>query len=579
MRRSATGPIRADDAFWQRPDTVAALTARDLGRVFRLYCVQTGASQTCLGEATGLSQGQVSQIMNRARKISTIEVLERIADGLAIPDHARMRLGLAPTSQRLSTPPGQRYDAASAIPAVEPGQVSPGTVAPSDWRDECCEVVQRPPAALGFAAPRSPTPIAGTVPTVPEYDDSEYLEPPDANAEQAAGPNLPVTSDRAGTTSAGDSTATALTQISTSNDAAHDDITAQQASTGNDREDMNMRRRALIQSILAGTGNVLSVAALGDLARIEQMRRELDLLLDSSEVGPATIERWEAVPGEYGPRYVTAAPRQLLSQVAGDFLELQHLLGRRHTTEDRIALTRIGGQLALLAGIFLAAMGDQRNAEAWYHTAGLAAREAQDRQLRGLALARSATVSLYQGKPERAIAKLAKAQPLLGQNATPGRARALVTQATALAKLGRSDEAQRSLSEAETTFQDMPASALADEVFGYSERQFIWYMGNAYTNLGMTGEADAMQRQALGMYRPTEYRPRACMQLDHARCMVQRGDVASACEYAQYTVTAVPNAHQGLVTQWAREFLELLPETSRDVAPARALRELLTAAN
>lgn len=126
---------------------------------------------------SGTAKGQVSQIMNRARKISTIEMLERVADGLAIPDHARMRLGLAPTSQRLSTPHGQRYDAASAIPAVEPGRASPVTVAPTDWQDERCEVFQPSPAAPGFAAPRSPMPIVGTVPTVPSTATASISNP------------------------------------------------------------------------------------------------------------------------------------------------------------------------------------------------------------------------------------------------------------------------------------------------------------------------------------------------------------------------------------------------------------------
>ena len=39
----------------------------------------------------------------------------------------------------------------------------------------------------------------------------------------------------------------------------------------------------------------------------------------------------------------------------------------------------------------------------------------------------------------------------------------------------------------------MPASALSDPALGYTERQFYFTVGNAYTHLGMTNEAEAMQ--------------------------------------------------------------------------------------
>lgn len=97
MRRIVAGPVWATEAFWRHPDTVDALRRRDLGRLLRLLSIHADASQTRLGEATGLSQGQVSQVMNGSRHIATLDVLERITEGLAMPDHARMRLGLAPT--------------------------------------------------------------------------------------------------------------------------------------------------------------------------------------------------------------------------------------------------------------------------------------------------------------------------------------------------------------------------------------------------------------------------------------------------------------------------------------------------
>ncbi len=97
----ATGPygrIASGEEFWSDAATIAALRTRDFGRLFRLLSVSAGASQTQLGVAIGLSQGQISEVMNKARKITQFEVVERIADGLGMPDSARAILGLAGAS-------------------------------------------------------------------------------------------------------------------------------------------------------------------------------------------------------------------------------------------------------------------------------------------------------------------------------------------------------------------------------------------------------------------------------------------------------------------------------------------------
>jgi transcriptional regulator with XRE-family HTH domain len=358
------------------------------------------------------------------------------------------------------------------------------------------------------------------------------------------------------------------------NGARDDATTTSRVSAESDLERDDMRRRVLLQGLIAGTGAALSAATLGNLTQIEHIRRELDRLLEGSD-GAATIERWEEALSDYGQRFLAVAPGRLLSEAASDFVELQHLLGRQQSTKHRIALARVSGQLAVLAGGCLHAMGEHRNAQAWFHTAGLAAREAQDRQLLGFALGRSAMDCLFHGAYERALANLTKAQAFLGQNATPWRAHAFVVQARVLAMLGRNRDAQRCLADGEAVFNGMPASALADPAFGYTERQFHFSVGNAYTRLGLTHDADAMQRRALDMYQPTEYRDRAFVQLDQAQCMVRLGDVRSACEHAVRHITGVPAEHQGLVSHLAREFLGQLPEASRNEPSVRELRELL----
>ncbi len=96
MVASARDPLRVPAPFWQRDDVALALEQRDIARLFRLLRQYCGASQTRIGTTVGMTQSTVSLIVTRDKPVTTLAVLERIADGLTMPDEARMRLGLAP---------------------------------------------------------------------------------------------------------------------------------------------------------------------------------------------------------------------------------------------------------------------------------------------------------------------------------------------------------------------------------------------------------------------------------------------------------------------------------------------------
>jgi transcriptional regulator with XRE-family HTH domain len=53
-------------------------------------------SQARLATATGIGQGRLNEIINGHRQVARLDVLERIAGGLAMPDDARVLFGLAP---------------------------------------------------------------------------------------------------------------------------------------------------------------------------------------------------------------------------------------------------------------------------------------------------------------------------------------------------------------------------------------------------------------------------------------------------------------------------------------------------
>jgi hypothetical protein len=85
------------DSFWERSETAAALRDRDMGRFFALVQQHTGASQTQIGMACGgMTQGKISDIMRGVQEVKHLDKFEEIADGLKMPDAARVILGLAP---------------------------------------------------------------------------------------------------------------------------------------------------------------------------------------------------------------------------------------------------------------------------------------------------------------------------------------------------------------------------------------------------------------------------------------------------------------------------------------------------
>jgi transcriptional regulator with XRE-family HTH domain len=80
---------------WESEETRAILRRRDIAALFRV-CSAHGVSQSRIGAAIDMTQARVSEISNGSRTVSAMTVYERIADGLGMPDTARVLFGLAP---------------------------------------------------------------------------------------------------------------------------------------------------------------------------------------------------------------------------------------------------------------------------------------------------------------------------------------------------------------------------------------------------------------------------------------------------------------------------------------------------
>ena len=95
MRDSAYDPPALTPQFWTRLDVRRALEQQDFGALFRLVCGQK-VTQMQLATAAGLGQNRVSFISRDMQEVAELTVIIRIADGLGMPDHARITLGIAP---------------------------------------------------------------------------------------------------------------------------------------------------------------------------------------------------------------------------------------------------------------------------------------------------------------------------------------------------------------------------------------------------------------------------------------------------------------------------------------------------
>jgi hypothetical protein len=104
-RRKSFDPQRIPPEFWTRADVAGALCERDMTALFRVFFAAFAeCTQVQLALLTGHDRADISNWVRGTRqaRVGDIDVLERIAEGMAMPDAARVRLGLAPATQPLS---------------------------------------------------------------------------------------------------------------------------------------------------------------------------------------------------------------------------------------------------------------------------------------------------------------------------------------------------------------------------------------------------------------------------------------------------------------------------------------------
>jgi tetratricopeptide (TPR) repeat protein len=227
-----------------------------------------------------------------------------------------------------------------------------------------------------------------------------------------------------------------------------------------------------------------------------------------------------------------------------------------------------------LVALTLLKMGDDR-AKSWWRTGRAAAAAAEDRATLSWMYAQEAYQLYYNGDLHGAAELAVRAQHWAGGMPCVGPALAAPLEARAHALLGRHEATASALSLARTALGRLPEVDQDESAFGYSESQFAFHAGNAWTHLGETSQAQLHLARALDLYPTSNLADRALVRLDQAMCSALSGDVASAAELAIGTVVELPEQHRtALIISRARDVACKVPG-NRTVTEVRALREIL----
>jgi hypothetical protein len=78
-------PPRVAPEVWKRADVREALCARDFGRVCHLVRIGSSLRQSDMAELTGLSQAFLSMLESGVRRLTNIDKIVELLDGLEVP--------------------------------------------------------------------------------------------------------------------------------------------------------------------------------------------------------------------------------------------------------------------------------------------------------------------------------------------------------------------------------------------------------------------------------------------------------------------------------------------------------------
>jgi len=191
-------------------------------------------------------------------------------------------------------------------------------------------------------------------------------------------------------------------------------------------------------------------------------------------------------------------------------------------------------------------------------------------------LAQEAYGYYYGGDLRRAVDVARQARGLVRRTPGVGAVLATALEARAHATRGDAGETCRALGRAEVILAGFEPGSMIASAFGYTESQFRFHEGNAYTRLRDIRPARRAQERALELCPAGDYADWAMTRLYRASCLAQAGDAPGAVAYAIETLTGLgAEQRRGIIAGRGRELVRGLPMGYRQAAAIREFQELL----
>lgn len=328
-----------------------------------------------------------------------------------------------------------------------------------------------------------------------------------------------------------------------------------------------VRRRTIISALTA-----LTAGSLSPTVGLEALRHGFGQLTESDR------DEWGAIAEEYGYRFYTTAPAELVDHLRDDLTILQQLMIRHPDDRD---LARAAARLSIVLAATLWAAGQQWKARRWWATAWDIAAASGDRDTQVLSRSQEAVHALYEGRPLTHVLDLTDQTIALAKgHASAGLAGAMAGRAQALAMAGRADEAVDTVRAVEAVTAQVPTAeaAAADSIWGWPQHRMWHTQSYVYSRIGRISDALAAQDHALPLYSDAQGRLRAQVQMHRATCLIHSGSVGDGLRHAADALDSLPaERHNAMLHEVVRQVMAVVPQPERHRAEYDELRQRVPA--
>ncbi len=319
----------------------------------------------------------------------------------------------------------------------------------------------------------------------------------------------------------------------------------------------------------------------------EETSARLSRKLETSQVGPATIEHLNMAVANFAASWETAYGPDLFQAMVGEYEIVAAMIDQTHDLRWRKELFRVAGWLAALVGFRAFDLGSHQTARCQLITASQLAKQVGDARLFAWTQMAQGTIALWTGNYLQAIA-----HAQAGQDHATGSALAQLAarcESRAYARMGNERGMREALARAEAA---MPALSRRDDPGGacsfspaalemYAGISFLW-LAEASGKSQYAAEASPRLRSALTGYEtalPQHHSPpnEAQIRINIALTLLEGGQVEQACQLAVQSLGAQAETAPESNLHQALEFASALRRKYPTLAKTREVTDRLRA--